>query len=139
MKSIQVFFLAFFFAATAFGQNATLTVTFKFAGITEGYDHTCKSQVWMNGELLGESSEVKESVGGSFTVDIPYGEHTVRVINLAQYEGEWEEHTIENNYSIDCLWRGSHTYSKKANKLFMLHDLDAGTVISWKKMPKLSK
>ena len=120
----------------AFGQMSTLTVTFKFAGITEGYDHMCKSQVWMNGELLGESSEVKESAGGSFSVDIPYGEHTIEVINLAEYEGEWEEHTIDNDYSIDCLWEGSHTYTKKANKLFMLHDLNSGTVVSWKKMPK---
>ena len=139
MKTIQILLFAFFFTATVFGQMSSLTVTFKFAGIAEGYDHICKSQVWMNDELLGESNEVKESVGSSFTVDIPSGEHTVRVINLALYEGEWEEHTIENNYSIDCLWEGSHTYSKKASKLFMLHDLDTDTVVSWKKMPKPGK
>jgi len=139
MKSIQLFFFAFFFSATVFGQMSTLTVTFKFAAITEGYDHICKSQVWMNGELLGESKEVQESAGGSFTVDIPYGEHTIRVINLANYEGDWEEHTIENNYSIDCEWRGSYVYNKKKNKLFLLHDLDSGTVVSWKKMPKPAK
>lgn len=139
MKSIQLFFLAFFISVAASGQMSTLMVTFKFVGITEGYDHICKSQVWMDDQLLGESSEVKESAGSTFSVKVPYGEHTVRVINLAQYEGEWEEHTIDNNYSIDCLWEGSHTFGKKANKLFMLHDLDNDTVVSWKKMPKPSK
>lgn len=139
MKSIQLFLLAFCLSSTVFSQTSTLTVTFKFNGITEGYDHICKTQVWMDEKLLGESGEVKESVGGSFPVSVPYGEHLVRIINLALYEGEWEDHTIENNYSIDCLWEGSHTFGKKKDKLFLLYDLDTGTVMSWKKMPKPSK
>jgi len=93
----------------------------------------------MDESLLGESAEVIESRGGSFSVSVPYGEQTIRIINQALFEGEWEDHTIENNYSIDCLWEGSHTFGKKANKLFLLYDLDAGTLASWKKMPKPSK
>ena len=124
---------------TGFSQTSSLLVTFKFAGITEGYDHICKTQVWLDENLLGESGEVKESVGGSFSVRVPYGEHALRIINLANYEGEWEDHTIDNDYSIDCLWEGSHSFGKKANKLFLLYDLDSGTIASWKKMPKPAK
>jgi hypothetical protein len=95
--------------------------------------------VWVDENLLGESGEVKESVSGSIAVTVPYGEHTVRIINLALYEGKWEDHTIDNNYSIDCLWEGSYTFGKKKVKLFLLYDLGAGTVVSWKKMPKPAK
>lgn len=136
MKSIQLFLLVFCFSSSIFSQTSPLSITFKFAGITEGYDHVCKTQVWMDEDLLGESAEVNESKGGVFTVNVPYGDHALRIINLAKYEGEWEEHTIENNYSIDCLWEGTHTYSKKASKLFMLFDLNSATTVSWKKMPK---
>lgn len=93
----------------------------------------------MDENLLGESREVKESAGGSFSVSVPYGDQTLHIINLANYEGEWEDHTIDNNYSIDCAWDGTHTFGKKANKLFLLFDLDAGMVASWKKMPKPAK
>jgi hypothetical protein len=139
MKSIQLFLLVFCFSSTVFSQTSSLTVTFTFNGITEGYDHICKTQAWLDDTLLGESGEVKESEGGSFTVSVPYGDHALHIINLALYEGEWEEHTIENNYSIDCAWDGSHTFGKKKNKLFLLFDLDAGTIASWKKMPKPAK
>ena len=96
----------------------------------------CKTQVWVDGSLYGESGEAKESAGGFVTVNIPYGEHTLRIINLAQYEGEWEEHTIENLYSIDCLWEGSHTFKKKKENFYLLFDIDDITKVSWKKMPK---
>ena len=139
MKSIQLFLLVFCFSTTVFSQTSSLTVTFKFNGITEGYDHICKTQVWMDDTLLGESGEVKESDGGTFSVSVPYGEHSLHIMNLALYEGEWEDHTIENNYSIDCTWEGSHTFGKRKNKLFLLFDLDSGTVASWKKMPKPAK
>ncbi len=139
MKSIQLLFVVFCISSAVYSQTSSLTVTFKFSGITEGYDHICKTQVWMDENLLGESGEVKESAGGSLSVRVPYGDQTLHIINLAQYEGEWEDHTIENNYSIDCAWDGNHTFGKKANKLFLLFDLDAGTVASWKKMPKPAK
>jgi hypothetical protein len=122
----------------AFAQAGTLTVKFAFRGIEEGYDHVCKTQVWINGEMVGESAEVKESVGATFTTSVPTGTHNVKIINLAYYEGSWEEHTIENNYSIDCVFHEERTLKAK-NKVFFLHDIDSGTLISWKKMPKAKK
>lgn len=125
-------------AAVSFAQSGTLAVKFAFRGIEEGYDHVCKTQVWVDGEMVGESAEVKESQGASFNVKVPTGNHEVRIINLAYYEGAWEEHTIANNYSIDCLWEGSHNFKEK-NKVFLLHDIDSVTYVSWKKMPKAKK
>jgi hypothetical protein len=139
MKSLVLLFHLTFFTLAAIGQTSSLAVTFKFAGIEEGYDHICKTQVWVDDELIGESGEVNESKGASFTVNVPVGEHSLRLINLAYYEGEWEEHTIENNYSIDCLWEGTHALSKKSQKVFMLFDINDTTTVSWKKMPKPAK
>ena len=139
MKSLRFLTLLLFVSGFAFGQTTTLTTTFKFANIEDGYDHMCKTQVWINGELAGESKEVKESAGGSFTVNVPYGEHRVRIVNLAEYEGTWEEHSIANEYSLDCLWEGVHKFDKKGAKVFLLFDLDARTAVSWKKMPAVAK
>ena len=116
-----------------------LTVTHKFLGIVEGYDHKCKTQVWIDDELVGESPENLESQGATFTVNVPKGHHDVLIINQAFYDGAWEDHTIENDYSIDCLWEGTHNFSKKKEKIFLLFDIDNGTSVSWKKMPKPAK
>lgn len=125
-------------AALSFAQSGTLTVKFIFKGIEEGYDHLSKTQVWVDGEMVGESPEVKESVGATFDVKVPTGNHNLRIVNLAYYEGAWEEHTIENNYSIDCLYHEDHNLKEK-NKVFFLYDLDGTTLVSWKKMPKAKK
>ena len=132
------FFCLFLWLAPVFvfSQQTTFTTTFQFKGIVEGYDHMCKTQVWVDGSLLGESGEAKESAGGFVTVEVPYGDHELRIINVAQYEGAWEEHTIKNLYSIDCLWEGPHTFKKKKENFYLLFDIDDMTKVSWKKMPK---
>lgn len=121
-----------------FSQNGPFKVTWIFKNIEEGYDHTCKTQVWIDGEMVGESGEFAESKGGTMTVQVPSGSHEMRVVNLALYEGNWEEHTIANNYSIDCLLDETHKFNGK-DKLFLLFDIDSGTHVSWKKIPKMKK
>jgi hypothetical protein len=121
-----------------FSQNGPFKVTWIFKNIEEGYDHTCKTQVWVDGEMVGESGEYSESEGGTMTVSVPAGTHDLRVVNLALYEGNWEEHTTANNYSIDCVFEESHKFTGK-DKLFMLFDIDNGVFFSWKKMPKAKK
>jgi hypothetical protein len=137
-KTLLTMMMLLGIVAATFAQSGTMTVKFAFKGIEEGYDHLCKTQVWVDGQMVGESAEVKESVGATFTVKVPTGSHHVRVINLAYYEGSWEEHTVENNYSIDCFYNDTYTL-KASNKLFMLHDIDSVTLTSWKKMPKVKK
>jgi hypothetical protein len=123
----------------AFGQSTTLKVTFKFLNIVEGYDHDCKSEVFIDGESVGESGVVKESSGASFTVNVPTGKHDLRVVNYALYEGTWEAHTVENDYSIDCVYEEEGHNFKKPSKLFLIHDIDQQTFAGWKKAPKVPK
>ncbi len=139
MKPLVFLIAVFLFPLISFSQNTPLTVSFKFNGIVEGYDHICKTQVWVDGVMLGESEEVKESAGGSFSITVPSGERLLRIVNLALYEGMWEEHTVENDYSIDCVWEEMHEFGKKKSKIFLLFDIDSETLVSWKKMPKPAK
>lgn len=139
MKKILLAAAVMMVGAVAFAQTVPLKVTFKFVNIVEGYDHICKTEVFIDGNSVGESAEVKESVGTSFTVQVPTGTHDIRIMNYALYEGQWEEHTVENEYSIDCFYNESGHNFKKASKLFLIFDIDDKALVSWKKAPKVSK
>ena len=136
MKTLPLLVLLLLSSFLVFGQTTSFTTTFKFIGIEKGYDHICKTQVWIDGTLVGESAEVSESKGGSVTVDLPIGEHRIRIINLVKYEGRWEEHTLQNLYSIDCLWEGTHSFYHKNENIYLLFNIDDETKVSWDKMPK---
>lgn len=116
-------------------KTVSLTVSWKFINVVEGYDHLNRCDVYIDGNLVGSSSVTLESEPNSVTVQVTPGVHTFKVVNMAQYEGEWEEHAVWNDYSITCLWEGERNFGKK-NKLFLLFDIDSGTKASWKKMPK---
>ncbi|HPT13538.1 MAG TPA: hypothetical protein PK796_02030 [Bacteroidales bacterium] len=90
-----------------------ITVNTSFKGIIEGYDHINKTQLYIDGNLAGESAQGLESVPVSFSVKVPQGTHQVRVINLALYEGTWEEHTKDLSYSLDALYEGQIKLKKK--------------------------
>ena len=62
-------------------------------------------------------------------VEVPVGYHELRIVNWALCEGTWEEHTIENEYSIDATYEEGHTFKK----LYLAFDIDNGTFASWKK------
>jgi hypothetical protein len=94
-------------------KSGKLTVKTVFAGIIEGYDHINKTQLFVDGSLAGESPEGLESKTSSFSVDISRGSHTIRLVNLAKYEGNWEEHTRENEYSLDAVYETTLTIKKK--------------------------
>jgi hypothetical protein len=124
-------------ASVAVAQSTQLTVTFKFINIVEGYDHNCKSEIFIDGESVAVSDEAKESVGTTFTASVPMGQKDFRLVNYAEYEGNWEEHTIENDYSIDCVYEdGGHKFGKKAEKLYIIFDIDSQTYASWVKKIK---
>jgi hypothetical protein len=101
-----------------------LSLTWSFMGIEEGYDHLNKMAVYVNGELVGESPEaLQSSPKQQLTVDVPDDGFTLRVVNMAFYGGVWEEHTVANNYSIDCAFERSIPARKK-HKFKVLMDLD---------------
>ncbi len=113
-------------------KTTTLQIDFKFENIEEGYDHLCKTNVYVDGELLATSSEKLQSKPNSVTVSIPKGEHNIRVVNLALYEGSWEEHTKDNNYSIDCMHEFKHDFKKKKYNLRLVFDLNSDTKVTFK-------
>lgn len=96
-------------------QNAKLTVKYSFKGLVEGYDHTSKTMVFLNGEELCTSEEHKESNPMTFTCEVAPGTYTVRIVNYAYYENVWEEHTIANSFSIDAVYEKEMAFKKKKN------------------------
>ncbi len=83
----------------------------------------------IDGELAGETSELVQSKPNSCTVKVPRGSHSIRVVNMAYYEGDWEEHTIANEYSLDALYEGSINLKKKLT-LNLVFDIDKETTIA---------
>jgi hypothetical protein len=69
--------------------------------------------VYVDGMLAGETSEQLQSIPNSCTVTASKGKHSIRIINMANYEGNWEEHTIANEYSIDALYEGEIKLKKE--------------------------
>lgn len=135
MKKITGIALFLLVVLTGYAQTTRLTVSFQFRNVVEGYDHDSKTQVLIDGEAVGMSGVAKQSKGTTFTVEVPTGEHELSIINWALYEGEWETHTIDNEYSIDAIYEETHTF-KKPEKLYLAFDIDNGALASWKKPVK---
>lgn len=108
--------------------NATagvpLTLTWIFINVVEGYDHNNKMEIYCDGKLIGTSETFLESKKGTLTVSIPAGSHEINIINYAYYEGTWEAHTLENDYSIDATYTGNMTFKKKRRTANFVFDID---------------
>ena len=94
-------------------KQGTITVNTKYVGIVEGYDHMNKTDVYIDGMLAGSTSSQLQSKPNSCKVSVSQGKHDIRIINMAYYEGTWEEHTIANEYSLDALYEGEINLKKK--------------------------
>ena len=101
-------------------------VSWSFKGIEEGYDHDNRTVVYVDGTMLGKSSIKPESQPNSMKVAMPPGNHAYRIVNLAFYRGEWEEHLIDNEYSVDCEWESSYE-EVPPSVVELTFDLDSGT------------
>ncbi len=136
MKKLLIAFILIS-GVTAFGfknvetseslKTGKLTVRYSFANIEEGYDHLTKTEVYLDGNLAGTSTIRNQSEENVVICEITRGMHHVRIINYAYYEGVWEEHTLDNSYSIDCKYESEVNLKKKNNKITLLFDIDKGT------------
>lgn len=108
-------------------KQVKLTVNLSFENIVEGYDHLTKTEVYIDGTLCGTSTLRNESIPNTVICTTSKGTHAVKVINYAYVDDIWEEHTIENSYSIDCKYEASMNLKKKNNKLNIIFDIDKGT------------
>lgn len=99
---------------TANAQKAgVITVNTSYTGIIDGYDHINKTVVYLDGNLAGETSELVQSKPNSCIIKTTRGTHSIRIVNMAYYEGTWEEHTVANEYSLDALYEGTIKVKKK--------------------------
>lgn len=64
-----------------------LKVSYSFDNIVAGYDHHCKTAVYIDGVNAGESSVKSEGKKNSVTVLATAGMHDVRIVNSALYQG----------------------------------------------------
>jgi hypothetical protein len=87
-------------------KKGAITVKACYTGILDGYDHINKTLVYIDGVQVGETSEELQSKPNSCMVTADRGKHSIRIVNMAKYQGTWEEHTIANEYSIDALYEG---------------------------------
>lgn len=105
-----------------------LVVNWSFANVQDGYDHPNRVDVYVGDTKVGESSVTPETTPNNVTVRLPRGATEARVVNMAQYDGKWEEHIIANDYSIDCVWEGP-VKPKGRTDLELVFDLDQGTLV----------
>jgi|GEM_PF-1872286 len=109
------------------GKAVPLTVAWSFTGVVDGYDHQNRMQVYVDGQLVGTSKEMKQTTSGTYSVDVPKGNHTIRIENYTLYEETWEPHTKENEYSVDAFYVGELNFAKKQRTVKLVFDIDNET------------
>ena len=110
------------------GSMGSLTFKYSVTNIEPGYDHLSKLVVYEDGKIIGQSSEQVESKPNSVTVKLSKGNHNIRAVLGSKYEGNWEDHTVANGYSIDCLY-DDQVVIKKKTTITLVFDIDKGTII----------
>jgi len=132
MKNAVLLFFALFLTFAFKGienknpQEGTITITYSFKSIEDGYDHLTKTLVYIDGVFITESKPHKQSVETKISFNIKPGSYKIEIINYAYYDGKWEVHSKENNYSLDCFYEGNIKLKKKL-KINIVFDLDNGT------------
>ncbi len=123
MKNLLLL-LALFVSLFSFsGETVNLKISYSFSHIEVGYDHPTKCRVYIDGNMVLESAEHKESEPQSFSIKVAKGKHTVRIVIYNYYEGVWEEHNVENNYSTNASYE-RELMVKKKSAIALEFDLD---------------
>jgi len=103
-------------------------IRWSFENIVEGYDHLHKMVIAGDGATLATSEPTNESVPGSLELMLPAGAQTLRIVSMAQWEGNWDEHTIANDYSVDCLWE-LDVSDRPPKKIDLVCDIEEGATV----------
>ncbi|WP_343631079.1 hypothetical protein [Fluviicola sp.] len=113
------------------GKHYPMTVDWKFINVEKGYDHPSRMLVFVDDMEYGSSVQSVESTGGNFTINIPKGQHRVRIVNQSFVKGVWQDHKIINNYSLDAVFEKSLNV-RKAVRVTLVIDLNnEQTVNRW--------
>ncbi|MFZ5554187.1 MAG: hypothetical protein ACOZCO_13805 [Bacteroidota bacterium] len=116
MKTIRfILTLALLFSFPLLHAQKKGKITFDYVtvNIIEGYDHDARLVVYVDGKKIATSGVHKESERKQFTVKVKRGNHKIRAVVETFYEGEWQEHIFDNEYSTDSVYEGELNVKKK--------------------------
>lgn len=128
MKLATLFFLTFL--SVSFGRSQSterkisFTVDWVFVNIIEGYDHQSKMLIYIDGDLVKESSITRQSKQNSLEIFVPKGRHDIEIVSYALYNGEWQKHTKCNEFSVDAFYKDKLGFRNKPRQLWMLFDIN---------------
>lgn len=107
--------------------KATLVIKYSFENINEGYDHLTKALFYLDGDLVVEGKEHLQSAPQEISVTVEPGEYDILLEMWTFYEGEWELHSFDNNYSIDCIVDDAYELEPGINTMKVVFDISNGT------------
>jgi hypothetical protein len=109
--------------------DVKLTINYEVLNtVSDKYSYVSKLVVYVDGVRTAESSPRIQTEPNSCTLNLSEGKHQVRAILEALYEGEWEERTLKNEYSLDLEWVETANF-KKNRKVKITFDLDSGVKV----------
>ena len=126
MKAIKLLSLGMLGSMLLLACKPDLQVTYRYKGIKEGYDHNCRTEVFVDGEKVATSATHKESQPQLLRINtkLSKGTHAVRVVNSAFYEGKWEEHLVRNGYGLDAEYAGDLQFKARKRRINLVFDID---------------
>ncbi len=97
-----------------------LTFHFTTSGTRPGFDLISLLRVYSDNKIIGESKPKKQTEPNEVTLIIPEGKHAIKAVFVALQKGAWEERTIKNQYSYDCIYNTdiNLTSDKSINLVF---------------------
>jgi len=118
------------FANVSAQKTKMITVNFKYQFIHEGEGKTINTRlkVYVDGKVKAVSVEKLEAEQNHVTIEIPTGQHKIRAVIESEFENVWEEHTIINEYTIDCVYETDENFIKNT-RVDLIFDLEKGTII----------
>jgi hypothetical protein len=127
---IAIAFSMILFNAAQAQKTKLITVTFKYKFIHEGEgkDINTRLKIYVDDAVKGVSLAKTEAQENHVTIEIPTGNHKIRAVIESQFEGGWEEHTIANEYSIDCIYIHEENFTKNT-RVEIIFDLEKGTIV----------
>ncbi len=136
----KLLWLLLFLFSSGAASAGKLTIDWRFTHVNPGFDHPCKLVVYIDGKRISESKAYKQSQKGILNLEVSEGKHTLKIIALTQYKGNWEDHTVKNNYSMDAIVSTKHTFGAE-QQLHITWDLaNKKTSFYWgKPTPKQEK
>lgn len=109
-------------------KQITVSFKYKFIHEGEGKDINTRLKVYVDDAVKGVSLAKIESEENHVTIEIPTGKHKLRAVIESEFEGVWEEHTVANEYSIDCVYIHEEDFIKNT-RVELIFDLEKGTIV----------